>query len=251
MANSDGLILHYMSMRRAIGRLGLLFPIILVVGSILFGDMANLGGDIMRLSISQYYHSPMGDVFVGVLCAEAIFLYAYQGYKDTPEQAARRPWYYISDNAAGNIAAVAAAGTAIFPTLETKDVLAGIPFGISSYLHWFFSLLFFLILAYFCLCLFTKSSDAEPTLQKRRRNKIYRLCGWTMLSMIGLGAVYLILGKYILSTEQIAAIEAYSPTFWLETISVWAFGLSWYVKGEAILKDMPYEEEEAEAEPAG
>ncbi len=247
MAGSNGLIIHYMSMRRAIGRLGLLFPIILVVGSILFGDMVTLQGDMMRLSISQYYHSPMGDVFVGVLCAEAIFLYAYQGYKDTPEQAAKRPWYYLSDNAAGNIAAFAAAGTALFPTLETKDVLAGIPFGTSSYLHWFFSLAFFLILAYFCLCLFTKSSDAEPTIQKRRRNTIYRLCGWTMLAMIGLGFVYLMAGRFVLSHEQISAIEAYSPTFWLEAIAVWAFGLSWYVKGEAILKDIPYEEDEEDA----
>jgi hypothetical protein len=27
------------------------------------------------------------------------------------------------------------------------------------------------------------------------------------------------------------------PVFWLESIALWAFGISWLVKGETILKD--------------
>jgi uncharacterized membrane protein len=32
-------------------------------------------------------------------------------------------------------------------------------------------------------------------------------------------------------------LQALNPVFWLESIAVVAFGVSWLVKGEAILKD--------------
>jgi hypothetical protein len=31
--------------------------------------------------------------------------------------------------------------------------------------------------------------------------------------------------------------EAYKPGYWLEALAVLAFGISWFTKGEAILKD--------------
>ena len=44
----------------------------------------------------------------------------------------------------------------------------------------------FLILAFFCLALFT-NSDKEPeeqTDEKRTRNRIYRRCGWTIIGSL-------------------------------------------------------------------
>jgi hypothetical protein len=32
-------------------------------------------------------------------------------------------------------------------------------------------------------------------------------------------------------------IAALDPVFWLESIAVFAFGVSWFVKGEGILED--------------
>lgn len=32
-------------------------------------------------------------------------------------------------------------------------------------------------------------------------------------------------------------ISKLDPVFWLESVAVWAFGWSWLIKGEAILKD--------------
>jgi hypothetical protein len=32
-------------------------------------------------------------------------------------------------------------------------------------------------------------------------------------------------------------LTAFNPVFWLETIAILAFGVSWLTKGEAILKD--------------
>ena len=33
------------------------------------------------------------------------------------------------------------------------------------------------------------------------------------------------------------ALKAYDPIYWLESIAIVAFGISWLTKGEAILKD--------------
>jgi hypothetical protein len=41
----------------------------------------------------------------------------------------------------------------------------------------------------------------------------------------------------ILPGEIRGTILTYQPVFWLESISVVAFGISWLVKGEAILND--------------
>jgi hypothetical protein len=32
-------------------------------------------------------------------------------------------------------------------------------------------------------------------------------------------------------------MHASSPVFWLETVALWAFGVSWFVKGETVFTD--------------
>jgi hypothetical protein len=86
-----------------------------------------------------------------------------------------------------------------------------------------------LTLAYFALFLFTKSSGS-PTPQKLTRNAIYRACGIDVVVCIGLIAVY------YLAFEG-TAISQLQPVFWLESLALWAFGISWFVKGETIFKD--------------
>ncbi len=141
--DGGGLLIHYMTTRKIIGWLGLLFPFVMVIGSLTAGESG------MRLSISQYYHSPMGDLFVGILFAQGIFLFAYRGYKFDASRPGHKFFIQLSDNAAGNIAAIGAIGRAIFPTVECQ--VSGCGFSVSAYLHWFFSGLFFLTLAYICL----------------------------------------------------------------------------------------------------
>ncbi|NVJ97000.1 MAG: hypothetical protein HWE25_02545 [Alphaproteobacteria bacterium] len=232
---SSGLIIHYMTMRKAIGWLGLLYPFIMVIGSFVMGETG------MRMSISQYYHSPMGDFFVGILFAQAMFLFAYQGYNYDADNPGHKFFIRLSDNAAGNIAAIAAVGTAIFPTIEC-NVTGGCGTNTSAYLHWIFSASFFLILSYICLCLFVQTGDIEPTIQKKKRNRVYKTCGYLMLLAMA-GAVV----KGLLPADIEAVVDEYNPIFWLETIAVLSFGFSWFVKGEAIFADLPYEpDDEAE-----
>lgn len=44
------------------------------------------------------------------------------------------------------------------------------------------------------------------------------------------------IGLYALLLKD-TAIAALEPIFWLESLALWAFGLSWFVKGETLWKD--------------
>jgi hypothetical protein len=59
------------------------------------------------------------------------------------------------------------------------------------------------------------------------------MCGWAMLSCLALIAVY----KLFLPDDPMSPIAAIKPVFWLESIAIIAFGISWLTKGETILKD--------------
>jgi hypothetical protein len=58
------------------------------------------------------------------------------------------------------------------------------------------------------------------------------VCGITMSVCILLIAVYVFLPD---SAETI--LKPYKIVFWLETAAIWAFGISWLVKGETLLRD--------------
>jgi hypothetical protein len=62
------------------------------------------------------------------------------------------------------------------------------------------------------------------------RNKVYTVCGYMILAAIALIAVV-----HFLPADSL--IRAVSPVFWLESLACVSFGISWFVKGEAILKD--------------
>jgi drug/metabolite transporter superfamily protein YnfA len=64
-----------------------------------------------------------------------------------------------------------------------------------------------------------------------KRNKVYAACGYTMLACIALVAVLKV------DTTLGRELAEYTPVFWLESIAILAFGLSWATKGEAILQD--------------
>lgn len=113
-----------------------------------------------------------------------------------------------------------ALGVALFPISGSR---------LEQVVHLTSAAALFLVLAFFALFLFTKSGDFQ-THAKRLRNRVYRVCGVVMVVCIGLIAVYQ------LRFTQTAAARL-NPVFWLETIALWAFGFSWFVKGEAILND--------------
>lgn len=200
------LILTYLELRRAIGALGILFPFILLFGAIIIFHTG------MQSSISAYYHTGMRDVFVGTLWTIGFFLYCYKGYK---------PY----DNIACNLSGIFAVGVALFPA--TPDIGATGNDHIIGYIHFAFAALFFISLICISWFLFTKTKEGEPrTNGKKKRNMIYILCGCIMAACILFIAVYSFFLK-----SKVPGLKAINPIYWLETIAVLAFGLSWVTKG--------------------
>ncbi|MEP6844587.1 MAG: hypothetical protein ABI861_01225 [Panacibacter sp.] len=98
-----------------------------------------------------------------------------------------------------------------------------------STLHFVSSGIFFVILSYMSIFLFTKSRGIK-TQNKIKRNRIYRVCGIIMLvSVIGIP-----IDNIPAIHEQISFLK---PTLILETLALLSFGISWLTKGEFILKD--------------
>jgi hypothetical protein len=194
----------YLALRKAVGWIGILLPFILMLGVFII-----FKGEIIQKSISHYYHSGMGDVFVGTLCAVALFMFFYSGYDK---------W----DDWAGNVAAIFAIGVAWFPATE-----AGAS-DLTGKIHFTCAALFFLTLAIFSLFLFTRKGS-NPTPQKLTRNRIYIVCGIIMITCLVAIAIYL---NFIHNDNQGSGF-----VFWAETIALVAFGVSWLTKGGTLYPD--------------
>lgn len=210
MQPPGNLVISYLTLRKAVGIIGLALPFVLVLGKLL------VDGPGIQSSLSSYYHTGMRDIFVGSLCAIAVFMMSYRGYER-------------KDDIAGDLACIFALGVAFFPThIDAAPSASARTVGI---LHLVFAALFFLTLAYFSLALFRKTDLAKPpTRRKLQRNVVYTLCGYTILGCIGLIVLLALLPGDV-------AIKKLSPVLWLESVAVVAFGMSWLTKGEAILAD--------------
>ena len=208
----DSLVLSYLTLRKAVGVLGISLPVVLAVGGTIFCGLE------LQRSISSYYYSGMRNFFVGVLCSIAVFLLSYRGYDRL-------------DKTASFMAGVFTLGVAFFPT--TSNDTPSNSQQLVGYIHLASAAAFFLTISYISLFLFTKTDPAKPpTPQKLERNKVYKSCGVIILGSIFLIGVYKIIGFY-----KLASLDNLNPVFWLESVAQLAFGVSWLVKGEAILRD--------------
>jgi ABC-type Fe3+-siderophore transport system permease subunit len=151
----------------------------------------------------------MRDVFVGALCAIALFLFFYKGYDR---------W----DDLAGNMAGFCALGIALFPTVKEG------PYDLSAWIHFFSASCFFLILAVYSLFLFTRR-EITPSGRKLKRNNIYQICGSVMIVCLGSILVFMIFFE--------AQHRQSEFVFWAETVALVAFGISWLTKGGSLYPD--------------
>jgi hypothetical protein len=160
----------------------------------------------------------MRDVFIAVLGCVALFLIAYKGYNRI-------------DNVVTNLTGCFAAGIALFPAEPAVVLTDGIgvfciPVFASKYIHLTFAFLFFSFLSYNAFFLFTRTdSGKKPSAAKVRRNRIYRICGIIMASVIVLCIVY----YAFLQDTVVARLQ---PVFFLEAIGLFSFGFSWLIKGK-------------------
>lgn len=166
-----------------------------------------------ELSISEtYYVTP---ALAGVLTTAAVVLMSYKGYS-------------LLDHVITSISGVFGIMIVLFPCncpMVKDETLVGffqLTAAVSNKIHCTAAVIFFLLLAFNSLFLFTKDGNdknQELTKQKKIKNIIFRLCGVGMLC--GLIMVPLPLEGIIPAKVFIA--EAIALTF---------FGISWLVKGE-------------------
>jgi hypothetical protein len=217
MQSADtNIFISYMALRKLIGYLGLLLPVLVVAGGELVLPYRTLD------SISGYYYSNMRDPFVGLLCIVGIFLCSYKGYD-------RR------DSIISGTSGVLAIMVALFPTRNGDEPPA--PVGIfqwsdtsTKYIHYACALTLFFLLASMSMFLFTKTDPSVPlTKEKLERNKVYRICGGIMFAALACGGILSIPGLENAAPKHLVLV--------VEWVCLWAFGTSWIVKGEAILGD--------------
>lgn len=221
--HDNDLVLSFLSVRRAIGALGYFLPFALLI----FGLVSPLG---LPDSISSAYYTPMREIFVGTLFAQAVFLWSYVGYPG--------PGKLINDFTVSRVASISIALVALAPTsyddADPAEIAAEmctllqcvLGSQLTAFLHIAAALCFFLALAVFCLLLFVQGDETKS--EKRASNQVYRICGVIILVCIGLIAVLFLTGL----KQQLSPLR---PVFWLEFIATVAFATSWMVKGDALL----------------
>jgi hypothetical protein len=205
-AAESALAAAYTHLQKAVGLIAVSLPLVVAVGNRVFFD-----GELQG-SISAYYHTGMGDYFVGSLFALAVFFLSYN-YRPLPK--------FQLDNLLSTLASVAAVCVAFFPTASDAATATGGE-KIVSTVHLVWAGVLFALLAVFSLFLFTKTGSAETvTAEKKRRNVVYRTCGGIIV-----GSMLLVVVSNLVKPPG-----SWHSLFWLESIAVVTFGVSWLVKG--------------------
>jgi len=196
------LVHSYQFLRRAIGLIGMALPFVLIIGLWLWPSH-----DVLA-SISGYYYSPLRGVFVGSMCAVGVFLLSYSGTEFFED--------LISD-----IAGVAAICVALFPTTPPPPV-SGTQHVIAT-VHAVCALVFFGMLALFCLLRFPRVNEGETpaTVRPKWHNVVFYAAGGVIVASLLLVAV----------ASRIPGVEPIHPMVILETAAIFAFGVAWIVKG--------------------
>jgi hypothetical protein len=192
----------YVFLEQFVGCIATALPAVLILGGLL------LGRHELESSLSAYYYTPVGAVFIGALCALGVFFLSYQ--------CRPLPGHRV-DNRLSNLATAAAVGVAVFPTAE-HHTEAWTGEWLVSTIHLVCAAALFVLLAYFAFFRFPEPNAALAP--ARRRNAIYRSCGWVIVLVIAL----------VLGNNALHLPDSWNVLLWLETVGVVAFGSAWLVK---------------------
>lgn len=183
---------------------------LLPVACLLFGVF----GEIRGINFPEWYNSISATYFansnmcmIGALCLCSFFLFTYKGYD-------------LGDRAYTMVAAVSALLIVACPCAAAPVDYMGLlalPTKLSDIVHMVAAIALFGSFALMTLTQFTKG-------RHKRRNTIYRICGWTMLAFMALVGI-----------STIAGLPGYL-TMICEAGMLEAFSFAWIVKSGAIRK---------------
>jgi len=211
----------YFYLRLGTGLLAFMFPILLWVGG------KALFGISLLESMSNYYHTGMRNVFVGVLFAIGFFLMLYKGFTQ------REDW-------ALNLAAALAVGIALFPmnidwnigcNIDCKtavDTCACLESRFKPYmeggLHAVCAALFFLSIAYVAIFCSGETLYLVDAKKRKLYKYIYYVLGWMMVAVPAV--VWLL---FTFAHQENPNGKNYS-IFFVEFAGIWVFSFYWLVK---------------------
>ncbi len=232
----------YRALRRAVGILGILLPFIFLIGDSVIGGSVRVRG-----SISEYYHTPMQDIFVGGLCIIGFLLILYMAGE-----------YKSLDFLASVIAGVAVLGVVFFPT-SRSGLPAGAPAcgsvpqtppgcsfteqafgeGTTATIHAVFAIVFIVFLAVMSFLFAISEVGIDSEVKSGQRTVANRPNPHVFGKPISVSGIHVICGLVILTAGAWvwvggalgADIWELTPLYVGEVASVLAFGLSWLLAG--------------------
>jgi hypothetical protein len=229
---SDDLAAAYGFLQMVVGVIAFGLPVVVVVGEWLLGTR---GPWEVRASLSQYYFGDLRDVFVGSLFIFGFFFLSYHHR--------RRPGYEL-DFYLTNTAAVASFLVALFPTPAD-----GADLDWRGVVHLSAAGVVLAVMAFLVLHAFTKThhfADESPSaalrrlfrdpleeaaslsIGRRRRNRLYRTVGWSMVGLLVATAL-----RGVTPLLDWLPLPA-SWFLWVEALFLWLFGTAWLVKSSAM-----------------
>jgi len=261
----DELVVSYMTLRAMVGLLALSFPFVVVCGNWLFFGHHVAAclwpSNALPGSLSGYYYTHMRNVFVGVLWAVGLFLFAYRGRNKL-------------ENRITNIAGLAAVCISCFPTaapskgrlqfLNTNACGPATPVSYTSslryqalfgQLHLVFVVILFAMVTVMSL-LFTEppGSNSGPRAAGSRQSLGARLRSWWLYCKDWWEELYRVLRhreegwQASLTYVMCALVIAFAGVWafvtrdwsgapwllWCEMVAFLFFGISWAVKGRGV-----------------
>lgn len=200
--------------RKMLGILcGLLAPACVLLG--MLGSENNLDGWYMSISATYYASSKM--CMIGLLFSAAVFFLSYIAEK-----------YDWRDVVMSIVQAAGCLGVVAFPC-KTPGVpetvgLFNLPLATSNIIHTASAAVLFVAFAVNILFLFTRGHE-DTNEMKRKRNRIYRICGCVILAFCIIQA--------LTATPVFDWVPAWFPLTWLnEFVMLSAFSVAWLVKAE-------------------
>lgn len=236
----------YRRLRRMLGYLGLILTLLLLGYTVI--ESLWLDGKGLRPSISDFYYSHVGDIFVGILCTIGLFLLMYRGHDHTAiEVASPRLIDKLTDKQIAVAGGIGAIGTALFPLRgpacgQICTEFTGFALE-SSVFHFLFAGLFFVSTAAFCLIMFTRGNGTQDnkvpykggTIVKiawTARNRFFVTCGGIIIACILALLAYKVF-DWLGFTEIVSTLDNASYFFWVEVTAVLAFSQAWLEKGNS------------------
>ena len=199
-----------------IGMLGMLLPWIVVALQLLNPIF------IWPASISATWYTNACTPFMIILGSASLLLISYKGYSPL-------------DDGILTLAGIAGLFICLYPCGASGVALVGTfltPVNFSAKIHNISAIVFFGLLSFNSMFLFTKS-NGEMTKKKKIRNIIYIICGIGMISSFA-----------------ILLLPSFSIRIWLmETIALFFFGVSFLTKADVfpfLFCDTPYIEAETD-----